>query len=256
MPPVDTASSSPAAPPFCAVALDDNEDDLEHFRLLLRRHPSIRLAGEASNFQQALQLVLQEHADILFLESEIDGASLLDECSLIPPSVKLIFHTRCQTAAARAFELDAVDFLLKPLTPARLAETMRRLLRIEWQRPSLAPQPPKADGRILIPFERGRHGVSLDEIHWIQAFGNYTRVTLDNNKSELVLRSLAKWQQILPMPPFLRIHRNTIVHANQVRGLEESDKGSVLRMAKSDERIPISRRCLSAVRHVLFAKKS
>ena len=252
---VTASPPSPSTTPFRAVLLDDNPHDLDHFRFLLRRHPAIQLAGEAASLQHALKLVTQERADVLFLESEIGGKFLLDDCPLIPSSVKLIFHTRHQSAAARAFELDAVDFLVKPLTFSRLTETVRRLLRIEWQRPSLATSPPGAGDRILIPFERGRRGASLDEISLIQAFGNYTRVTLGDGKSEIVLRSLAKWQQVLPAPPFLRVHRNTIVHANQVRGLEESGSGSVLRMAKSDERISVSRRCLPEVRQALFAPK-
>lgn len=248
-----TASQPSASAPFRAVLLDDNPHDREHFRFLLRRHPAIQLAGEAANFQQALKLVTDQRMDVLFLESEIGGKSLLDECPLIPSSVKLIFHTRHETAAARAFELDAVDFLIKPLTSSRLTETIRRLLRIEWQRPSITASPLGAGGSVLIPFERGRRGASLDEIRVIQAFGNYTRVMLGDGKSELVLRSLAKWQQLLPMPPFLRVHRNTIVHAAQVRGLEESGSGSVLLVAKSDEQIPVSRRCLPEVRQALFA---
>lgn len=245
-------SSSPSAP-FRAVLLDDDRNDLDHLKFLLRRHPAIQLAGEAASFQDALGQVTRERADVLILETEIGRKSILDECPLIPPSVRLIFHTRHQTAAARAFELDAVDFLLKPLAPSRLAETMRRLLRIEWQRPSQTATSPVANGRVLIPFERGRRGVSLDEISLIQAFGNYTRVTLRDGNSEIVLRSLTKWQEILPLPPFLRVHRNTIVHASRVRALEGSGSGSVLRMAESDEIVPISRRCLPEVRQALFS---
>lgn len=239
--------------PFRAVLLDDNPQDIKHFRLLLKRRPAIQLVGETATFQQALDLVAHQRADILFLESKIDGNCLLDECSLIPSSVKLIFYTRDTSAAARAFDLDAVDFLVKPLTASRLAETVRRLLRIEWQRSFIAESSTVAPRKILIPFERGRRGASLDEISLIQAFGNYTRVSLGDGKSEIVLRSLVKWQQLLPAPPFLRVHRNTIVQINQVRGLEEAGTGSVLCMAKSDERIPISRRCLPKVRHALFA---
>jgi len=241
--------------PFRAVLLEDNPDDREHFRFLLRRHPAIQLVGEASNLKQALEILSREPVDVLFLESEIAGRFLLDECPLIPATVKLIFLTRHQAAAVRAFELDAVDFLIKPLTTMRFTETIRRLLRIDWQRPSIVPPPPSANGMVLIPFERGRRGASLDEISLIQAFGNYTRVSLGGGKSEIVLRSLAKWEQLLPMPPFLRVHRNTIVHSSKVRGLEESGSGSVLRVADNEDSIPVSRRCLPEVRQVLFAAK-
>lgn len=255
-PPLLRESSPSLTKPFRAILLDDNIHDREHFRLLLRRHPSIQLMGEATSFKQAMELITKEQTDVLFLESEIAGRFVMDECPLIPSTVKMIFLTRHQAAAVRAFELDAVDFLIKPLTSHRFAETTRRLLRIDWQRPSTVTPPPTANGMVLIPFERGRRGASLDEINLIQAFGNYTRVSLSNGKSEIVLRSLAKWEQLLPMPPFLRVHRNTIVHINQVRGLEESGSGYVLRIAGNAELIPVSRRCLPEVRQLLFTAKT
>jgi len=248
-----SASAHPAMTPFRAVLLDDNADDREHFRYLLRRHASIQLVGEATDFKQALEFISRDRPDVLFLESEIGGRFILDDCPLIPATVKLIFLTRHQAAAVRAFELDALDFLPKPLASSRFTETIRRLLRIDWPRATPAPAAPPASGTVLIPFERGRRGASLNEISLIQAFGNYTRVTLGEGKSEIVLRSLAKWEQLLPMPPFVRVHRNTIVHSNKVVGLEEDRGASVLRIEGNEERIPVSRRCLPEVRQVLFA---
>lgn len=249
------ASSSTGVPPFRAVLLDDNPDDRTHFRFLLRRHPSIELVSEATTLKQALEFIGRDRADVLFLESDLDGRSILDECPLIPATVKLIFLTRHQSAAVRAFELDALDFLVKPLTSPRLNETIRRLLRIDWQRATPSPMTLPTNGTILIPFERGRRGTSLNEISLIQAFGNYTRVTLGESKSEIVLRSLAKWEQLLPMPPFLRVHRNTIVHSNKVIDLEDASGGSVLRIDGHEELIPVSRRCLPEVRQALFASR-
>jgi DNA-binding LytR/AlgR family response regulator len=245
----------PLAVPFRVVLLDDDDSDREHFRFLLRRHPAFHLVGEASTFKEALALVTHERADVLILESEIGGRSVIEECPLIPSSVKLIFLTRHQKAAVQAFDLDAVDFLLKPLASPRFTETVRRLLRLDWKRPSAVEAPPSPNGMVLIPFERGRRGASLDEISLIQAFGNYTRVSLGEGKSEIVLRSLSKWEQLLPSPPFLRVHRNTIVHSSKVQGLEEEDGGTILRMADADEKISVSRRCLPEVRHALFATR-
>ncbi len=238
--------------PFRAVVLDDHATDREWLRTLLRRHPSIHLRAEASTFSQAMEQLVSEKADVLFLESEIGGASVIPECTLIPPTVKLIFITRRPEAAVEAFELEAVDFLLKPLAAPRLSETVRRLLRIEWRRGG-APVEVKKEGSLLIPFERGRRGVSLQEIVLIQAFGNYTRVTLTHGESEIVLRSLAKWEQLLPTPPFLRVHRNTLVHSQKVMGLhDESDGTHRLQLEGVEEQIAVSRRCLPEVRQVLF----
>jgi len=251
----ETSHHTQQTPPFRACLLDDNLHDTEHFRHLLRRHPAIQLVAEATSFRDALDMVVRERVDVLFLESEISDRFILEECHLIPASVKLIFLTQNQAAAVRAFELDAVDFLLKPLTTARLSETVRRLLRIDWQRSShLAPlsPPSSTSGMILIPFERGRRGVSLDRISLIQAFGNYTRISVSEGHSEIVLRSLAKWEKLLPSPPFLRVHRNTMVNLKLVRGLEDTGNGSVLHMADDSEPISVSRRCLTEVRQALF----
>jgi len=235
---------------FRAVLLDDNPDDRDRFLRLLRRHPSLHLVGTAETLQAALALIAKEGADVLFLDAEIGGKNLFEECALVPPAVKMVFLTRSREGAVRAFELDALDYLIKPLDAGRLSETVRRLLRIEWPQPK-TPEP--AAGTLLIPFERGRRGVSLDEICLIQAFGNYTRLSLSDGRSEIVLRSLAKWEGLLPKPPFLRTHRNTIVHAARVRGLEEAGDGSVLRVEHVGEPVPVSRRCLPEVRQALFA---
>ena len=239
--------------PLRVLLLDSNPYDIDRLRLLLRSYPMIEIAGETTMFRQALEWIAQNRIDVLFLESASKEGCLLDECHLIPSSVKLVFHTSDQLAAVRAFELDAVDFLTKPLTALRLKETIRRLLRLDWSQRSSSSSSSHLDQKFLIPFERGRRGASLDEISFIQAFGNYTRVSLGDGQSEIVLRSLVKWQQLLPTPPFLRVHRNTIVQINQVRRLEEVDSGCVLCMKKVDERIPISRRCLPQVRRTLFA---
>ncbi len=236
---------------FRAVLLDDSADDRDHFLRLLRRHPSLHLVGTAETLKEALALIAKEGADVLFLDVEIGGKNLFEECALVPPAVKMVFLTRSREGAVRAFELDALDYLIKPLEAVRLSETVRRLLRIEWPKPSPAPEP--AAGTLLIPFERGRRGASLDEICLIQAFGNYTRLSLSDGRSEIVLRSLAKWEGLLPMPPFLRTHRNTIVHAGRVRGLEEAGEASVLRVEHVGEPVPVSRRCLPEVRQALFA---
>lgn len=241
-------------PPFRVVLLDDNADDRAHFRFLLKRHPAIELVAEATSLKEALRLIEKEGAEVLFLESELGGRSVLAECNLIPTTVRLIFLTRRHEAAVNAFELDALDFLLKPLGAARLSEAVRRLLRIDWQRAPAKPVPPSS-GTVLVPFERGRRGAALNEITLIQAFGNYTRVTLDDGKSEIVLRSLAKWRQFLPMPPFLRVHRNSIVQLNKVVRLEDAHEGSSLRVEGCEEKVPVSRRCLAEVRQALFATR-
>lgn len=246
-------NNRPIIAPFRTVLLDDDPFDREHFRHLLRRHPSIHLVGQAENFADALRLIEEHQADVLFLESEIGGKSLLDSCPLIPLSVRLIFLTKRPTAAVRAFEFEALDFLVKPLTSHRFSETVRRLLRIDWKRSSQAPSPVPSATTVLIPFERGRRGVSLEEIGLIQAFGNYTRVSLENDRSEIVLRSLAKWQKLLPMPPFLRVHRNALVHGKKVRHLEETASGVVLYVLGLKDPVPVSRRCLPEVRQALFS---
>lgn len=248
--PIESRGAAPVASPVLrAVLCDENPDDLVHFQHLLARHPSIDLIGTASSFPGALEKVAQNPVDVLFLETAMQGASILADCALVPPLVKMIFVTKDPTAAVRAFEMDAVDYLLKPVLPSRLSETIRRLLRIEWQRSESAPATSR---HVLIPFERGRRGVSLDSICVIQAFGNYTRVSFDGTPSEIVLRSLTKWESLLPNPPFVRVHRNAIVNLPKVKSLEATSDGSILSLHGFEETIPVSRRSLAPLRQMLF----
>lgn len=237
--------------PLKTVLLDDDADDRAFFRSLLRRHPSIKLIGEAESLPGALKLVDEHQANLIFMEAEIGGKNLFEQCHLIPSSTRIVFLTNDRAGALRAFELDALDYLVKPLASARLAETVRRMLRIEWERPPTATPSPTSN--VLIPFERGRRGVSLDDICLIQAFGNYTRLVLADGKSDIVLRSLAKWERLLPMPPFLRVHRNSIVHIRKVKKLEDGANGCELHIESNPEPVPVSRRCLTEVRKALFA---
>lgn len=240
--------------PVRTVLVDDSAADREHFGALIAKHPAVHLVGEAETFKDGLGLLFRENAELLVLESRLGEMSILEDCALIPSHVKILFLTQDPSVAWKAYELDAVDFLLKPLTSERLAETVRRLLRLDWARqpdPAMRTSPQET---ALIPFERGRRGVRIEDILMIQAFGNYTRLSLSDGRSEIVLRSLSKWENLLPMPPFLRVHRNTIVNRAKIISLDQGRSSSFVRLTGMDEAVPVSRRCLADVRKAVFAQ--
>jgi two-component system, LytTR family, response regulator len=252
----ETPSSNNARPaaaggraPFRAMILDASEEDRRYLGEMMRRHPSVQILHEAAGLAEAAPIFEKRDVDVLFLDPAGMGTEVLAKT---PHNLKIVFTTRDASYAVTAFEIEAVHFLPKPVDAARLAEAVRRLLRIEW-RPPLS-SPPAQSEAIMIPFERGRKGVPLEDIRVIQAFGNYTRVAFSETGSELVLRSLNRWEQSLPEDRFLRVHRNTIVNLGHVRELasETHAENCVLRVAGVEDSIPVSRRHVAELKKRLY----
>jgi len=169
-----------------------------------------------------------------------------------PPSLDIILLSQDEKWASRAFELDALDFLVKPVPRERLGRSVRRLLRLDWSGPREA-EP--VSHQVFVPFERGRRLVAMNEICAIHAFGNYTQVVLAGGTTEIVLRSLRRWEETLSTGRFIRLHRSTLANAGRLRRVEmtEQGDGALAEMEGVAEKLPVSRRCLPGVRAALTA---
>lgn len=234
--------------PLNAWLLDESASDRQALRRSLTRHPAISICGEGANAGEMAGTAL----DVIFTEATFPAGSLARICRDFPSEAQMIIVTSQKDFAWQAFELDAVDFLLKPVEPRRLAEAVRRLLRLDW-RPGTNSQP-SPTGTVIIPFERGRRGVALSDICAIQAFGNYSRVLFADGESEIVLRSLSRWLRALPPGKFLQVHRGAIVNRDRVRGLEgnSNSETALLRVDGLAEELPVSRRQVPILKKLLY----
>ena len=231
-------------------------DDEELARLRLRSlvetlaEPAAEVAGEAANADEALAWLAGERADALLLDIGMPGRSglaLAAALKAMPDPPAVVFVTAHAEHALQAFELEAVDYLTKPVRRDRLQAALQRVQRLQ----PAANEPPVP---VIVVHDRGRLlRLPLDEVLYLKAELKY--VTLHTVGHSYVLDdALADLEQRLG-EGFIRIHRNTLVARHAVRALERrgegADEGWAVRVAPADEWLAVSRRQLAAVREAL-----
>ena len=243
-------------------------DDEELARLRLRglvndcADPKAQVVGEAANAERALEFLAQQPCDLLLLDIHmpgLDGMQLAAQLRRQPEAPAVVFVTAHAEHALRAFDLDAVDYLTKPVKRDRLQIALQKVA----QRRTLRPPPAPADeGPVLVVSDRGRVlRIPVAEVLYLKAELKY--VTLRTAQHHHVLdESLAELEGRLG-DRFLRVHRNALVARGAVRALErravagegEEEGGEVwaVRVAPVDEWLAVSRRQVSAVREALVA---
>lgn len=246
----DTAAGSPAlgALPVETGIFATDPSAAAQFRRLLLTHPAIKIAQVRSRFDDVNLASLR----LLFCDLDGNASALAERLADRPSSLDIILLSQDEKWASRAFELDALDFLVKPVASERLGRSIRRLLRLDW---SGSREAEPIAHQVFVPFERGRRLIAMNEICAIHAFGNYTQVVLAGGITEIVLRSLRRWEETLATGRFIRLHRSTLANAGRLRRVEmaENGDGALAEMVGVAEKLPVSRRCLPAVRAALTA---
>ncbi len=236
-----------------ALLIDDERLARNELRRLLAAHPQIEIAGEAPDADAARERIAQLKPDLLFLDVQMpgeDGFALLD--SLEPPLPHVIFATAFDEFAVKAFEVNALDYLLKPVDPARLAAALAKIA------PTSAPDP--EDGDIPVRTDRLQAGdkvfvrqgeqcwfVEVRTIRLLESEGNYTRVHFDGAQP-LLFRSLNAMEERLDHRMFFRANRRQVVNLEWIDKIEPWFSGGLLVHIKGGPRVELSRRQAQAFR--------
>jgi len=229
-----------------ALLVDDEAPARSELRYLLATHPEVEVVGEAATAVEALKLAAAVPYDVVFIDVEMPALSGLDAARLVhgragAGAPQLVFVTAHEQYAVEAFAVEALDYLLKPVDPERLAQVVRRLGK--------RPDPPTPMKRI--PVVSGGETVLLDwdDVHYARADGDYCRVhTYD--RSYLCTRSLRELEEILPRDRFARIHRSYLVNLGKVAAVKRPGADR-LRLALDDAEgteLDVARRQSKAVR--------
>lgn len=204
-----------------ALIVDDEAPARSLLRELLKLHPNIQIVGEASSAASAVEACATLKPDVIFLDIQMpdgDGFSVLPKLEPLPA---IVFVTAYDEFAVRAFEINAVDYLLKPPRADRLASAIQRIL-IGPKRTK--PQPFRQNDQIFLPIGTSVRVAFVTEISGIQGEGNYSRVFLTDGTSTFMRRGLAEWMRILPEEPFLRVHRSLILNLKAVQRVFWDDR--------------------------------
>ena len=204
------------------LVVDDEPLARTNLLVLLRRHAEIEIVGECASGTEALTEIRKCQPDLVFLDVQMPECDGFDVLEMLGgrPSCAFIFVTAYDTYALRAFEVGALDYLLKPFDDARFERTLERAKNRIATNDSAPPQTKafaiKSIGQLLF--------VTLSEIDWIEAADYYVSLHV-GKKIHLLRRSMAELEQDLDATQFCRIHRSTIVKIDRIRSLDLNEKG-------------------------------
>ena len=221
-------------------------------RRLLKAHPGVEIVGEASNPDEAIRAIHKTSPDVLFLDVEMPGSSgfaLLEKLDDVPA---VIFTTAYDEYAVRAFEISALDYLLKPITAERLAAALGRAQKNLAATPK---EPPGAPGSSAFQqiFVRDRERcwiVRMTDISLMESEGNYTRLHFNGN-APLVFRSLTAIESRINPAIFFRANRSQIVNLSWIETVENDIDGRLTVNMRNGKRVEISRRQSVALKELL-----
>lgn len=232
--------------PIRTVLADDEPLARRQLRVLLQRDPELALVAEAGSGQEARRALVQFQPELALLDIRMpmgDGFSVLED---LPRRPYVIFATAHAEHAVRAFDVEAVDYLLKPFDDERFERAIRRAKEaIRARRLLNAVQDLTGDpvsphgGRLAVHDGRRVSWLDLREIEWIEAADYYAQVHAQG-KAHLVRESLRKLESRLG-EAFLRVHRGALVNVAKIQRLERLDGGELRIIMQSGYQVPVSR---------------
>jgi two-component system LytT family response regulator len=228
-----------------ALLIDDERLARNELRRLLAAHADIEIVGEAVDVEDALQKVAELKPGLLLLDVQMpgaDGFSLLER--LEPPLPAVIFTTAYDEFAVKAFEFNALDYLLKPVDPNRLIAALERLRQRESAAPGAVAGPAlrlALDDKVFVREGDRCWFVAVKNIRLLESEGNYTRLHFDDQKPQL-FRSLTAMEERLDPRSFFRANRKQVINLTWVEGIEPWFSGGLLVKLKGGLKVELSRR--------------
>ena len=242
-----------------SAVIADDEKELRHFLLskLNKNWPELVICGEAENGPDALDLILMHQPDIAFLDIKMPGFSGIEVAEKVAGKCRVVFVSAYDHYALQAFENEALDYIVKPVTDKRLEKTVRRLKKQLLHEPSPPPELTAVLKNVLTTLDsrkepgylnwiKAQHGdevrlIPVNEVHYFKADDKYTIVRTAKGES-LIRKSIKALVDELDPSLFWQIHRGTIVNANRVANVTRSFSGNLMiRLKESPETLAVSR---------------
>ncbi|MCH8960754.1 MAG: response regulator transcription factor [Bacteroidetes bacterium] len=225
-------------PPIRTLIVDDEPLGRERIRMLLQDDPDVLLVGECKDGHEAVEAIETQQPDLVFLDvqmPELDGLGVIRSIG-VEHMPAVIFVTAYDEYAVHAFEVHALDYLLKPFDVERFVEAFQRAAELIRHRHKadldrrlarlLDDLQPATKGlqRLMIKTQQRIYFIRTDEVDWIEAAGNYVRLHV-GGKTHLLRQTMNALERQLDLDRFLRIHRSTIVNVDRVRDLHRMFNG-------------------------------
>jgi len=208
-----------------AVLIDDVEVMRITLKKVLEQFPHINIIGEASSFDEAKEVVNRLKPDLLFLDIDLNGLISIDLLEELNCTPKIIFITSHENFAIKAFEMNAIDFIIKPISAKRIANAIERVslpsVAINDNNLNEGEERFQSDQIILLNFDNKMNFIKIKDINYIEAYGNYTKINMLDGKLSITYNSIKNWENKLPLDIFIQIHRSTVVNLINVLKIEK-----------------------------------
>jgi two-component system, LytTR family, response regulator len=230
-----------------AIIIDDERLARAELRKLLQEFPDIEIVDEAGNVEEGISKIDAHNPDLIFLDIQMPGKTGFDLLAEVDKAPQVIFTTAYDEYALKAFEVNALDYLLKPVEPKRLADAIQKLNAVEngnhqsgyvsQENRSLLTE----EDQVFVKDGDRCWFVKLSEIRLFESVGNYAKVFFGTNKP-LILKSLNALEERLDEKTFFRANRKHIVNLKLIEKIEPYFNGGLLLELKGGEKIEVSRR--------------
>ncbi len=244
-----------------AIIVDDEPLARQMIKEYLEDFPEIRVVGECRNGRQAIKSINEQKPDLVFLDIRMpgmDGFEVLEHLKVIP---QIVFSTAYNDFALKAFEVNAVDYLLKPYDRKRFAKAVRRVLQ-RRQKPTeefdrlvkllqQIRESPMEPRRIFVRVGKKIVSAQTDDILWIEAEGDYTKLHTAN-ETYLCNLSLNALEERLGSSRFVRVHRSYMIAKDSVEHLKSDGEGGFVATLKNRANVRVSRTYAGAIKALIW----
>ncbi len=228
-----------------AIIIDDERLARNELKKLLQEHSDIEVIDEAANVDEGIEKIETLNPDLIFLDIQMPGKTGFDLLAEVEKAPKVIFTTAYDEYALKAFEVNALDYLLKPIEPKRLADAVQKLqAEIFKEKIGLNGNnrgPLTELDQVFVKDGERCWFVKLGEIRLFESVGNYAKVFFGTNKP-LILKSLNALEERLDDRMFFRANRKHIINLRWIEKIEPYFNGGLMLDLKGGEKIEVSRR--------------
>ncbi len=236
-----------------ALIIDDERLARKELNSLLAEHHEIEIIGEAVNADDAFEKINTLNPDLLFLDIQMPGKTGFDLLEMLDSVPKVIFTTAYDEFALKAFEVNALDYVLKPIQPERLKDAISKL-EISKAQEHIEEEKPrdKLTGKDQVFVKDGEKCwfVRLSDVRLFESYGNYIKVYFDQQKP-MIHKSLNALDERLDDKTFFRVSRKHIINLNWVDKIETWFNGGLMVILKGGEKVEVSRRQASKFKDMM-----
>jgi two-component system LytT family response regulator len=221
------------------IIIDDEAAGRQLIKEYLVDYPELILLGEANNGVDAVKMINEFKPDLVFLDIQMPGMTGFDVLTHLEELPQIIFSTAYDQYALKAFEVHAVDYLLKPYTKERFKVAVERLAENTQEnkaRPlaeSLLMDQPKSPERILVQSQNKLVTIALENVIRIEAYGDYSKLVTED-KTYVSNYGISTLEEKLNSSAFIRVHRSSIINLNAVKELHKYSKSYDITMKNGD----------------------